>query len=70
MKPITATKPTIEAITPWRIESAPSDGPTVSSERDLIEAGRAPDRNTSAKSLADCGVKFPPVISPRSVIWP
>ena len=40
---MTASKPTIEAITPWRIESAPSDGPTVSSERYLIEAGRAPE---------------------------
>ena len=43
----------IEARTPSRIESAPSDGPTVRSSRYLIEAGSAPARSTSAKSFAE-----------------
>ena len=44
MKIITTSRLTIEACTPWRIESAPSDGPTVRSSRYLIEAGSAPER--------------------------
>ncbi len=43
----------IEARTPARIESAPSDGPTVRSSRYLMEAGSAPARRTRARSFAD-----------------
>ena len=40
----------IAARTPWRMESAPSEGPTVTSCRYLIPAGSAPERSVSARS--------------------
>ena len=47
--------------TPFRMESAPRDGPTVRSSRIWTGAGRAPARSTIARSLASSAVK-PPVI--------
>src|SRR5712691_3291730 len=41
MKSMTTTRLTSEACKPCRIESAPSDGPTVRSSKYLIEAGSA-----------------------------
>src|SRR6266540_4070116 len=57
----------MEAVIPLRIESSPSEGPTVRSSRYVRPAGRAPARSTSARSLASSGVKLP-VICPVSVI--
>ncbi len=44
--------PIIAARTPARIESDPSDGPTVRSSRYLMPAGSAPEFRTRARSLA------------------
>src|SRR3989304_1157712 len=44
---------------PARMESAPSDGPTVRSSRYLMEAGSDPERRTRARSEACCKVKVP-----------
>ena len=49
MKIITTTRLTIDACTPCRMESAPSDGPTVRSSRYLMEAGSAPDTQHQSK---------------------
>jgi len=66
MKTMTTSKLRTEARTPWRMESAPSDGPTVRSSRYLIEAGRAPARSTRARSCADSWLKFHQcVLNPR-----
>ena len=46
---------------PLRMESAPSDGPTVRSSSTCTGAGRAPARSTMARSVAASVVK-PPVI--------
>ena len=43
MKTNTANMPIIAASTPARMESVPSDGPTVRSSRYLIPAGSAPE---------------------------
>ena len=63
----TASMPTTAARTPARIESVPSDGPTVRSSRYLIPAGRAPERRIMARSFACCSVKRP-LITPVSRI--
>ncbi len=52
------------AIMPWRIESAPSEGPTVRSSSTWTGAGSAPARSTMARSVASSVVK-PPVIWAR-----
>ena len=52
------------AIIPWRIESAPSDGPTDRSSRIATAAGRAPSRSTMARSRAWSTVNWP-VITAR-----
>ena len=44
------------ARTPARIESAPSDGPTVRSSRYLMPAGSAPEFSIRDRSLACCSV--------------
>src|SRR6266545_3754309 len=49
---------------PLRIESAPSDGPTVRSSSTLTGAGSAPARSTMARSVASSVVN-PPVIWAR-----
>src|ERR1700722_5341034 len=49
------------------MESAPREGPTVSSERYLIPAGRDPDRMTSERSSASCWLPRP-VIRPESLM--
>ena len=67
MKSTTPTKPTNTAVKPARMESAPSDGPTVRSSRYLIEAGSDPERNTSARSAASWKVNVP-VMRPESSI--
>ena len=61
-------KPMSEARTPWRIESRPSDGPTVRSSSVVSDAGSEPLRRTSARSAACCGVKLPSM-TPDSLIW-
>ena len=63
----TTRAPTTEAVTPLRIESRPSEGPTVRSSRYVRPAGNAPARRTSARSLASSGVKLP-LMMPESVI--
>ena len=68
MKISTATMPITAARTPERIESAPSDGPTVRSSRYLMLAGRAPERRIIERSLACCSVMRPPLIEPWSRI--
>src|SRR5207245_9706564 len=67
MKSMTTTRLTSEACKPCRIESAPSDGPTVRSSKYLIEAGSAPLRSSSARSCASCCPKRPS-ITPESSI--
>ena len=57
----------IEAITPALIESAPNPAPTVLSSKTSKGAGKAPERNNKAKSLADFTVKLP-VITPEPPI--
>ena len=52
------------ATIPWRMESAPSDGPTVRSSSTWTGAGSAPARSTMARSVASSVVK-PPVIWAR-----
>src|SRR3972149_2461619 len=47
------------AMIPWRIESAPSDGPTVRSSRIFTGAGRAPALRTLAGAAASSVVKPP-----------
>ena len=54
-------KPMSEARTPWRIESRPSDGPTVRSSSVVSDAGSEPLRRTSERSAACCGVKLPSI---------
>ena len=49
-----SAKPTMPAVTPRRIESAPSDGPTVRSSMTRTPAGSDPARRLSAKSAASC----------------
>jgi hypothetical protein len=49
---------------PLRIESAPSEGPTVRSSSTCTGAGRAPARSTMARSVASAEVN-PPVIWAR-----
>ena len=50
---ITKIKPIISAIVPALIESFPRSGPTVLSSIIDNGAGRAPDLNSNAKSVAD-----------------
>ena len=50
------------AFTPERIESLPSDGPTVRSSRYLMPAGSAPERRIIDRSLACCWLMLPPLI--------
>ena len=63
IKDITNVKPIINEMTPALIESFPKSGPTVLSSIISNGAGKAPDLNNSAKSVAVWKVKFP-------VIWP
>ena len=52
---------------PWRIESAPSAGPIVRSSSIATGIGSEPERSTTARSAASCGVKRPS-ICPREPI--
>ena len=56
-----SAKPIAEAVKPWRIESRPSDGPTVRSSSVVSDAGSEPLRSTSARSAACCCVKLPSI---------
>ena len=47
------------AIMPWRMESAPREGPTVRSSRIVTGAGSAPARRTMARSRASSTVNWP-----------
>ena len=59
MKTSTTSRLMTEACTPCRIESAPSEGPTVRSSRYLIDAGSAPERSTRPRSFASCSPNWP-----------
>src|SRR4029453_14202041 len=59
MKMNTTTAEALMEISPGRMESAPSDGPTVRSSRSTTGAGRAPARSTMARSRASSTVKWP-----------
>src|SRR3972149_519911 len=65
MKTETASIPTTADVSPARMESAPSEGPTVRSSRYRMEAGSEPERRTRARSEACCRVKVP-VMRPAS----
>src|SRR3989304_3527840 len=65
MKTETASIPTTADVSPARMESAPSEGPTVRSSRYRMEAGSDPERSTRARSEACCKVKVP-VMRPAS----
>ena len=56
MNTITMTSPATAARMPARIESAPSDGPTVRSSLNLIDAGKAPEHIRNFLRLAQAGV--------------
>ena len=60
---MTASPPTTAAIMPLRMESAPSDGPTVRSSSTVTGAGREPARRTMARSCASLGVKCPVMLA-------
>ena len=68
MKTVMKAMPAAQARTPERMESRPSDAPTVSSWRYLRVAGRAPARSTLDSSSASWAVKRP-VITPSLPIW-
>lgn len=55
----TAIRPIMEATMPSRIESEPKPAPTVLSSRTSNGAGKAPERSSKARSLADLTVKLP-----------
>ncbi len=68
-----SSRPTAEARTPDRIESAPSDGPIVRSWRYESVAGSAPDRRISERFWTSSGVKLPvmrPSVVMRAQIGP
>src|SRR2546421_807107 len=64
MNSTTAMAEAAMAIMPWRIESAPSEGPTVRSSSTATGAGNAPARSTMARSRASSTVNWP-VITAR-----
>ena len=66
MSRVPAINPATDAVTPARIESAPSCGPMVRSSRYVSEAGSAPERRISARS-AFCGDESNQNSSPR--LW-
>ena len=61
--------PTYMEISPFLIESAPREGPTVRSSMILTGAGRAPARRTIARSCASSVVKFPVMRASPPVIF-
>ena len=73
IKEITSRKPIAKEIAPAFIESSPKSGPTVLSSIIFKGAGKAPDRNSNAKSVADWKLKSPVIIpfppSIGSLIW-
>ena len=62
---MTADMPAMAATTPWRMEAAPSEGPTVRVSRMVSEAGREPVRSSLDRVATSSWVKEP-VISPWS----
>ena len=67
IKMITKKNPINNEIIPALIESWPRSGPTVLSSIILSGAGKAPDLNNKAKSVADWNVN-PPLICPEPVV--
>ena len=63
MYPMTAISPTIDAILPASIESAPRPGPIDRSSSTISGAGNAPARKIKASSFVSATEKLP-------VIWP
>ena len=61
MKRTTARAPAAVETMPFRMESAPSDGPTVRSSRIWTGAGRAPARRMMARSRASSAVNPPEI---------
>jgi hypothetical protein len=59
MKTKTTTAEPAMAIIPCRMESAPSEGPTVRSSMMVTGAGSAPARSTMARSRASSTVNCP-----------
>ena len=59
IKIITSKNPILKAKIPALIESCPKSGPTVRSSIIFNGAGKAPDLNNNAKSVADWKVKLP-----------
>jgi hypothetical protein len=70
MKAMTTSMPTTEAITPWRIESAPSEGPDGAllqiADRGGQRAGAEQHRQVLGLLLAH---RLPPEMVPVSRIW-
>ncbi len=59
MNASTRIPPTIMEMTPFRMESLPSEGPTFLSSSTFTGAGRAPARSAMARSWASSRVKRP-----------
>ncbi len=71
MKSSTATRPMREAVTPARMESEPSEGPTERSSTMVSLAGSAPERRMMASSLVSSTEKRPEICPepPRMGVW-
>jgi len=67
MKTITTSMPTMAAVTPCLMESAPSDAPTKRFSICFSEAGSAPVRSSFDSAATSFGEKLP-LISPESRI--
>ena len=64
---MTTSTPTMAAVMPCRMESAPRDAPTKRFSNCCNEAGKAPVRKSLERDATSSDVKLP-VISPRSRI--
>src|SRR5436189_200865 len=62
----TTTAEAAMAMRPWRMELAPSEGPTVRSSSTVTGAGSAPARSTTASSRASSAVKWPVISAGRA----
>ena len=65
MKAITTSSPTMAAVTPFLMESAPSEASTKRFSSCFNEAGRAPVRSSFDSPATSSGEKLP-LISPES----
>ncbi len=66
---MTASTPAMPAAKPFRMESEPSEAPTVFSCSYFTLAGNEPALRLSARSDASCWLGAPSMI-PLSLIWP